>query len=145
MSLQCLNVNVIWLLTYPGKKNQTRKQNVENLWADEEYILLKKRKLEAALTEQEVRIELMRQQTELARAQADLAKVQAEECRRRYEIIIFSVRGKTQHCVKIMTMVLKPKSSKIRQVLAKIDSNKQRFSQNPDFVARILATSGGLF
>jgi hypothetical protein len=42
-------------------------------------------------------------------------------------------------------MVLKPKSSKIGQVLAEIDSNKQRFSQNPDFVARILATNGVYF
>lgn len=69
---------------------QKRKSTTpENLWADDEFKGLKKQKLQAALEEQQVRIQLMkdqsilfRAQTHLANEQAELVRLQADEIRR---------------------------------------------------------------
>ena len=69
-----------------------KRNSGENLWADEDFKNLKKKKLEATLEEQQVRIQLMKNQSqlflaqaELVKAQTDLVKLQAHESRRRIE------------------------------------------------------------
>ena len=80
------------LSTFSTEKKPLAKarKSTENLWADEDFKILKKRKMEMSMKEQEVRIDLTMKkaaltvaQTELANAQTELAKLQAEEFRQR--------------------------------------------------------------
>ena len=70
-------------LLFSGKKPQRAKRAAENLWADDDFKALKKRKLEMSLKEQEVRVDWMAKKAALAVAQTELAKLQSEEIKKR--------------------------------------------------------------
>ena len=72
---------------FKGRKRKTG----EALWADEEFKDLKKKKALSTLEEQQVRIQLMKNQSalvaaqqELVKAQTELVKLQSEQLRQRY-------------------------------------------------------------
>jgi hypothetical protein len=97
----CLNVlNLTYILC---KSLGRRKRPAEALWADEEFKDLKKKRALGALEEQQVRIQLMKNQAELfasqnilVKEQTVLVRLQAKEVEQRYFYFSLFVTSNSQ-------------------------------------------------